>query len=49
MKIALAQQNYHIGNFEHNREKIIEGIDRAKKQGADLKKISGTVQNDLLK
>ncbi len=36
MKIALAQQNYHIGNFESNTQKIIEGIDRAKKQGADL-------------
>lgn len=36
MKIALAQQNYHIGNFEKNTEKIIEGINRAKAQGADL-------------
>jgi NAD+ synthase (glutamine-hydrolysing) len=36
MKIALAQQNYHIGNFEDNSRKIIEGIDWAKKQGADL-------------
>ncbi|MBL7739232.1 MAG: NAD+ synthase [Chitinophagaceae bacterium] len=36
MKIALAQQNYHIGNFENNRAKIIEGIGLAKKQGADL-------------
>src|SRR5215208_5774555 len=36
MKIALAQQNYHIGNFEKNVEKIIDGIARAKKQGADL-------------
>jgi NAD+ synthase (glutamine-hydrolysing) len=36
MKIALAQQNYHIGNFEDNRAKIIDGINRAKKQGADL-------------
>lgn len=36
MKIALAQQNYHIGNFEENTRKIIEGIDRAKQQGADL-------------
>ena len=36
MKIALAQQNYHIGNFEYNTRKIIEGIDWAKKQGADL-------------
>lgn len=36
MKIALAQQNYHIGNFEDNTRKIIEGINWAKKQGADL-------------
>src|SRR5689334_5984502 len=36
MKIALAQQNYHIGNFETNRQKIIEGISRAKQQYADL-------------
>jgi len=36
MKIALAQQNYHIGNFEDNTRKIIEGIKKAKGQGADL-------------
>ena len=36
MKIALAQQNYHIGNFEHNTAKIIEGINRARKDQADL-------------
>ena len=36
MKIALAQQNYHIGNFEDNTRKIIEGIKNAKEQGADL-------------
>jgi NAD+ synthase (glutamine-hydrolysing) len=36
MKIALAQQNYHIGNFEDNTRKIIEGINKAKEQGADL-------------
>ncbi|HEV8507072.1 MAG TPA: NAD+ synthase [Chitinophagaceae bacterium] len=36
MKIALAQQNYHIGNFERNREKIIDGIGWAKQQNADL-------------
>jgi predicted amidohydrolase len=33
MKIALVQQNYHIGNFEYNTEKIIQGIQMAK-QGA---------------
>ncbi len=36
MKIAMAQQNYHIGNFESNLQKIISGINEAKKQGADL-------------
>lgn len=36
MKIALAQQNYHIGNFEVNAGKIISGIEEAKKRGADL-------------
>jgi NAD+ synthase (glutamine-hydrolysing) len=36
MKIALAQQNYHIGNFEKNVEKIIDGIRWAKQQSADL-------------
>jgi NAD+ synthase (glutamine-hydrolysing) len=36
MKIFLAQQNYHIGNFEANAQKIIEGIDKAKAAGADL-------------
>ncbi|HEY0355550.1 MAG TPA: NAD+ synthase, partial [Flavisolibacter sp.] len=36
MKIFLAQQNYHIGNFEKNRQKIIEAIQMAKKQGAEL-------------
>ncbi len=36
MKIALAQQNYHIGNFEKNAQKIIDGINWAKKQSADL-------------
>jgi NAD+ synthase (glutamine-hydrolysing) len=36
MKIALAQQNYHIGNFEDNLRKIREGIQWAKGQGADI-------------
>lgn len=36
MKIFLAQQNYHIGNFEENARKIIEGINKAKEAGADL-------------
>jgi NAD+ synthase (glutamine-hydrolysing) len=36
MKIALAQLNYHIGNFSDNVRKIKESIQRAKNQGADL-------------
>ncbi len=36
MKIALAQQNYHIGNFELNTKKIIDAIEHAEKQGAEL-------------
>jgi NAD+ synthase (glutamine-hydrolysing) len=36
MKIFLAQQNYHIGNFEANASKIIKAIEQAKKEEADL-------------
>ncbi len=36
MKILLAQQNYHIGNFESNIEKIIAAINGAKEANADL-------------
>jgi len=36
MKIFLAQQNYHIGNFEANTAKIIAAIREAKKQGGEL-------------
>src|SRR5436853_3825920 len=36
MKIFLAQQNYHIGNFEDNTRKIIEGINKGKEAGAEL-------------
>jgi NAD+ synthase (glutamine-hydrolysing) len=36
MKIALVQQNYHIGNFEYNTQKIIRGIVQAREAGADL-------------
>lgn len=36
MKIFLAQQNYHIGNFSSNTKKIIDGIGKAKAAGADL-------------
>lgn len=36
MKIFLAQQNYHIGNFEENTEKIIAAIREAKQRGGEL-------------
>jgi NAD+ synthase (glutamine-hydrolysing) len=36
MKIFLAQQNYHIGNFEENTRKIISAIDEGKAAGAEL-------------
>lgn len=36
MKIILAQQNYHIGNFEKNINKIIDAINEAKSNNADL-------------
>jgi NAD+ synthase (glutamine-hydrolysing) len=36
MKIILAQQNYHIGNFEGNTHKIIEAIKSAKNKNADI-------------
>ncbi|HTM99032.1 MAG TPA: NAD+ synthase [Pedobacter sp.] len=36
MKIALAQLNYHIGNFDYNTAKIISHIGKAKELGADI-------------
>ena len=36
VKIALAQINYHIGNFASNASKIIESIEKAEQAGADL-------------
>ncbi|MEO8414390.1 MAG: NAD+ synthase [Ginsengibacter sp.] len=36
MKIIIAQQNYHIGNFESNTGKIIDAIQSAKNNNADL-------------
>lgn len=36
MKIALAQLNYHINNFEANTTKILDSITQAKSNGADL-------------
>lgn len=54
MKIALAQLNYHIGNFSDNNEKIIQRINRAKADGANLivfaeLAISGYPAKDLLR
>jgi NAD+ synthase (glutamine-hydrolysing) len=53
MKIALAQLNFHIGNFEANRSQIIQNIEKAKEQGAELVVFSelavcGYYPNDLL-
>lgn len=36
MKLFIAQQNYHIGNFEANTNKIITAIKEARQQGGDL-------------
>ena len=36
MKIAIAQQNYHIGNFAGNTRKIIDAVVMAKQRGASL-------------
>jgi NAD+ synthase (glutamine-hydrolysing) len=53
MKIALAQLNFHIGNFESNRDQIIQNIEKAKSENADLVVFSelavcGYYPNDLL-
>lgn len=36
MKIALAQLNYHVADFENNAKKIIEAAQAALQQGAEL-------------
>jgi len=36
MKIAIAQLDYHVGNFEKNSSKIIESIQKARGNKADL-------------
>jgi NAD+ synthase (glutamine-hydrolysing) len=36
MKIALAQLNYHIGNFKQNAKKIVDAIEKAKAHDADI-------------
>jgi NAD+ synthase (glutamine-hydrolysing) len=53
MKIALAQLNYHIANFEDNSKKIIGAIRKAEQQGAELVvfselAVTGYYPHDLL-
>jgi NAD+ synthase (glutamine-hydrolysing) len=36
MKLAIAQQNYHVGNFDLNRDKILQAVKDAQKLGAEL-------------
>lgn len=36
MKIALAQLNYHVGNFEENARRIVDRIEESKQNGVDL-------------
>ena len=53
MKIAIAQLNYHIGNFEQNTSRIIDCINRSKTEGADLVvfselSVTGYYPHDLL-
>lgn len=36
MKIAIAQLNYHIGNFESNQNKMISAIAKAKQEETDV-------------
>lgn len=36
MKIAVAQLNYHIGNFKSNKDRICNAIHKAISEGADL-------------
>ncbi|WP_417016010.1 NAD+ synthase [Alistipes sp.] len=54
MKIAIAQLNYTIGDIEGNTSKIIDSINKAKAQHADLvifaeQAVSGTPAFDLLR
>ena len=53
MKVAFAQLNYTIGDFEGNSEKIIREIQQAKEDGADLVlfselSVTGYYPHDLL-
>ncbi|MEZ3442042.1 NAD+ synthase [uncultured Alistipes sp.] len=54
MKIALAQLNYTVGDIDGNTSKIIDAIQRAKAEKADLvifaeQSVSGTPAFDLLR
>lgn len=54
MKIAIAQLNYHVGNFESNTRKIINSIKQAKDEKANLvlfaeMAIGGYAAKDLLR
>lgn len=53
MKVAFAQLNYTIGDFEGNSAKIIDNIGKAKTEGADLVifselSVTGYYPHDLL-
>jgi len=53
MKVAFAQLNYTIGDFEGNSAKIIQHIEKAKNDGADLVvfselSVTGYYPHDLL-
>ncbi|WP_347840051.1 NAD+ synthase [uncultured Draconibacterium sp.] len=53
MKVAIAQLNYTIGDFEENASKIIAEIERSKQAGADLVvfselSVTGYYPHDLL-
>ncbi|MDE5708523.1 MAG: NAD+ synthase [Alistipes sp.] len=54
MKIAIAQLNYTVGDVDGNASKIIDAINKAKAEGADLaifaeQALSGTPGFDLLR
>ncbi len=36
MRIALAQINFHVGNFDYNVGRMLAAIDNARRQGADM-------------
>lgn len=36
MKVLIAQQNYHIGDFAANKAKILDAVDEGRRKGAEL-------------